>query len=58
MTKEKRDSNPRKYKISLVEQESQRELWQRNFTTTLLWLSGIAAVVIGACNAARDPGAQ
>jgi murein DD-endopeptidase MepM/ murein hydrolase activator NlpD len=48
MTKEKRDSNPRKYKISLVEQESQRELWQRNFTTTLLWLSGIAVVVIGA----------
>ena len=48
MTKEKRDVPPRKYKISLVEQESERMLWQRNFTTTLLWLSGIAVVVIGA----------
>ena len=31
-----------------MEQESQRLLWQRNFTRTLLWLSGIALVVIGA----------
>ena len=48
MTKENRGAKPRKYRISLVEQESQRLLWQRNFTRTLLWLSGIALVVIGA----------
>ena len=48
MTKEKTGPRSRKYKISLVEQSSQRMLWQRNFTTTLLWLSGIAVVLIGA----------
>ena len=48
MTKEKRAARSRKYRISLVEQESQRILWQRNFTWTLLWLSGITVVLIGA----------
>lgn len=48
MTKEKRPARFRKYRISLVEQESQRILWQRHFTWALLWLSGITLVLIGA----------
>ena len=48
MTKEKGASSSRKYRISLIEQESQRMLWQRNFTRTLLILSGVAVVLIGA----------
>lgn len=49
MTKEnKKGSKPRKYRISLVEQETQRMLWQRHFTRPLLWLSAISAVLIGA----------
>lgn len=49
MTKEKKAAaKPRKYRISLVEQETQQLLWQRNFTKTLLWLSALSAVVIGA----------
>ena len=48
MTKEKRSAWSRKYRISLIEQESQRILWRRNFTWALLWLSGIALVLIGA----------
>ena len=47
MTKENGTSKPRKYRISLLEQETHRFVWQRNFTLPLLWLSAIAVVIIG-----------
>ena len=49
MTKEnKQVRESKKYRVSLVEQKSERVLWQRHFTMPLLWLSIIAAVLIGA----------
>ena len=49
MTKENNPvREPRKYRVSLVEQKTERVVWQRHFTKTLLWLSVIAAVLIGA----------
>ena len=48
MTKENKGSRPRKYKVSVTEHETERLLWQRIFTRTLLWLSAIALAVIGA----------
>lgn len=47
MTKENGTSKPRKYRVSLLEQETHRFVWQRNFTRPLLWLTGIAVVIIG-----------
>ena len=48
MTKEnKRSRDPGNYRISLVDQVSQRVLWHREFTRALLWIWAIASVVIG-----------
>ena len=49
MTKEnKTGPTRRKYRVSLVEEQTQRLVWQRRFTPPLLWLSVISAAVIGA----------
>ena len=49
MTKENMtERKSRKFRISVVEQETQRLLWHRNFTKTLLWFFAVAAVLIGA----------
>lgn len=49
MTKEnKTGPTRRKYRVSLVEEQTQRLVWQRRFTRPLLWLSVISAAVIGA----------
>ena len=47
MTKENKEAlKPRKYRVSLVEEETQRLLWGRNFTRPLLWLSAISALLV------------
>lgn len=47
MTKEKKEEpKQRKYRVSLVEEETQRMLWQRHFTRPLLWLSAISALLV------------
>jgi len=49
MTKENnRGRESKRYRVSLVEQKTERVLWQRHFTKPLLWLSVIAAALIGA----------
>ncbi len=49
MTKEnKQVRESGKYRVSVVEQKTERVLWQRHFTKPLLWLSILAAVLIGA----------
>ena len=45
MTKEnKQVRESGKYRVSVVEQKTERVLWQRHFTKPLLWLSVIAAM--------------
>ena len=49
MTKENnRGRESKRYRVSLVEQKTERVLGQRHFTKPLLWLSVIAAALIGA----------
>ena len=49
MTKENnRGRESKRYRVSLVEQKTERVLWQRHFTKPLLWLSVIAVALIGA----------
>ena len=49
MTKENnRGRESKRYRVSLVEQKTERVLWQRHFTKPLLWLSVTAAALIGA----------
>ena len=49
MTKEnKQVRESGKYRVSVVEQKTERVPWQRHFTKPLLWLSILAAVLIGA----------